>query len=134
MENKLSGKYAFITVGEIKRVMPADATEGTAILSLEGIGEQRIEIVALQSNIRGSISFMLCHECKKRVRRLYLNERLRLFLCRKCCGIRYKTQSDRAYRKTPYQKKKLPGQEKKKMMVTPEEAFQFMERIVSGKM
>ena len=81
--------------------------EGNVILTIEGIGQQEIKVVSSPSNIRGFVKFVICPACNKRVKILYYRPEKTRFLCRRCSELQYLTQYDRAYRKTPYQRKKI---------------------------
>ena len=101
----LNETAGYVTVRDAARALPQGQTEGMVILNIGDSQEQNIRVVAVPSNIRGFVNLFVCPSCGRRVRRLFLTDSADAFLCRKCCGIGYKSQTVRAFRKTPYRKR-----------------------------
>ena len=100
---------------EIAKILPGNTETGQALLELEGIGAQEVRLVSVRSNIKGLVKYVLCPECKSRVRKLYLPEGFNMFVCRTCSGLGYRAQYSRDFRKTKYEKKHITMIEKQRI-------------------
>ena len=97
--NLLDSAALHVSVKDAMKVLPAGQNEGEVIVSMENSGVQRIRIICVPSNLRGFLSLFVCPDCGHKTRKLFLTDDKNSFLCRQCCGIRYKTQTDPALKK-----------------------------------
>jgi hypothetical protein len=68
---------------------------------------QSIDITTTRGSFGGLVYWFICPGCKERVKKLCLYQS-KIFLCRNCQDLTYKTQAIREYRKDKYVKKKKP--------------------------
>lgn len=126
--NLMDRSTPYISVKDAVKALPQGQNEGEAIISVGDSGEQRIKIVCTPSNIKGLMSLFVCPACEHKTRKLFLTDDKNSFLCRQCCGIKYRTQTDPKLKKTPYQRK---GRPIKETAPTIEEAKRMLQEFMS---
>lgn len=109
--NLMDRTTPYVSVKDAVKALPRVQNEGEVIVSVGDSVEQRIRIVCTPSNIKGLMSLFVCPACGHKTRKLFLTDNKDSFLCRQCCGIKYRTQTDPKIKKTPYQRKGKPIKE-----------------------
>ncbi|MHC4912385.1 MAG: hypothetical protein ACYTE5_05185 [Planctomycetota bacterium] len=96
---KLVEDTCHITAKQVAEALPEDTEAGMVELEIAGSHVQQISIVSTVSNLQGFVRWFICPACKNRVGRLYLPAGEIVFLCRKCHGLAYRAQVNRAFKK-----------------------------------
>jgi hypothetical protein len=126
--NLLDRPALHLSIKDAVKALPRGQKEGEVIVGVGDSGEQRIKIICIPSNLKGLINFFICPVCGNKTRKLFMTYDKDSFLCRQCCGIKYRTQTDYKLRKTSYQKK---GKPVKEPGPTIEETKRMLEEFMS---
>lgn len=127
---KLIEELPCIDIRNIKSVFNRDKGKHRIELIISDKYVQVIDINSTVGNFGGFVYWFICPGCRKRIKKIYLSIEEKVFLCRNCYNLAYKTQNLREFRKTKYLRKIKPEDDLEKIIKRREK---LMEKLLEMK-